>query len=468
LKSEIDIVKQLASGPSDAEIRRRLLIESDPDVLNEKVERLNQITLDAICGKKFSAEEQKRQLRGCRDFLNQQLRDSDSEELVQSSLEKQMGRVFNLDDMERYPFDPMAFLISETLSEDGDGAVVSLSDSDEEIEIVPNKETKTPLLSAEDKEILERKRRFELAQCRPQSSRTALYASLREKVQQTAFENYCAQVRVKKEQLQTRLQIAEKCRLLVELLKARHESRLEAVRAERRRRYRSTAEEEDEEFDGENDFHGGAHLLGAEELEVAEEEDGGSEGTEEDEEGEEGPDEVLMEELQEAEEAILDSAQNLVRMQRAVANRVEEEDDLNGPPPPPPEEEEAVITYGRRGRQLVRRQHNEEEEEEKEVEEREEEEEKEEEEKEEEEKEASVVEPSTEEPVEEPHHEGESESRVEEPPEEVAKEKEEKRKKVSGNAIFRMELEREEQLLRKQKVNAASRVGSGQEAYRSA
>lgn len=35
-------------GPSEAELQRRKLIEIDPDELEERIERLNQITMESI------------------------------------------------------------------------------------------------------------------------------------------------------------------------------------------------------------------------------------------------------------------------------------------------------------------------------------------------------------------------------------------------------------------------------------
>jgi hypothetical protein len=57
-----------------------------------------------------------------------------------------------------------------------------------------------------------RKALFELAKRRPMTSRAALLTNLRMKAQQTARENYCAQVHLHTEELAARLEISERCR----------------------------------------------------------------------------------------------------------------------------------------------------------------------------------------------------------------------------------------------------------------
>jgi hypothetical protein len=61
-------------------------------------------------------------------------------------------------------------------------------------------------------ELQRRKERFLVASKAPKSSRAALLAGLRQKVHQTAKENYCNQAKIQSEQLALRLKIAEKCR----------------------------------------------------------------------------------------------------------------------------------------------------------------------------------------------------------------------------------------------------------------
>lgn len=96
--------------------------------------------------------------------------------------------------------------------------------------------------AAAEKERLEleqRKQRFLAASKISRSSRSALLTSLREKVQATAKENYCNQrkVKINSDELTLRLQIADRCRQLVELLKERHESRDNFKREARKAKY---------------------------------------------------------------------------------------------------------------------------------------------------------------------------------------------------------------------------------------
>ena len=82
-----------------------------------------------------------------------------------------------------------------------------------------------------------RKERFLAAQKAPRNSRAALLTSLRLKVHQTAKENYCNQRKIQSEGLQLRLELSEKCRQLVELLKDREEGRTLLKREARRAKY---------------------------------------------------------------------------------------------------------------------------------------------------------------------------------------------------------------------------------------
>lgn len=86
-------------------------------------------------------------------------------------------------------------------------------------------------------ELERRKERFLAAQKAPRNSRTALLTMLRMKVHQTAKENYCNQRKIQSEGLELRLEISEKCRQLVELLKEREESRTLLKREARRAKF---------------------------------------------------------------------------------------------------------------------------------------------------------------------------------------------------------------------------------------
>ena len=351
LKSEIEIVKQLESGPTEAEIRRRQLIEVDPDVLEDKIERLNQITINALEIKNSSLE-QKRQIRVTTENLAVHLRDSVYSEFVESSLEKQMNKVFSTYD-DAFPFNPLEFIKKGEFSDDekesdkaaNDDKFIDLSDSDDSDDEgvkIKNIKSEPKMPTKEERELEERKRRFVLAQARPQSSRTALLTALRQKVQETANENYCTQMRMQRDQLQTRLQIAEHCRKLVELLKARHENRKAAEREERRKKFQMTANSNEDEFDDGDDLEDGKFLTEEEKkaiLEQFQEQDSASseDGDGDDEDAEDEPipfanagfeaDEmsVVQEELEGAREAILDSKVNAHMFAAVMAESAEDD-----------------------------------------------------------------------------------------------------------------------------------------------
>jgi endonuclease/exonuclease/phosphatase (EEP) superfamily protein YafD len=66
----------------------------------------------------------------------------------------------------------------------------------------------------ERQELEQRKLRFLAASKAPKNARQALLISLRQKVQQTAKENYCSAKKINTEHLALKLKIAEKCRLV--------------------------------------------------------------------------------------------------------------------------------------------------------------------------------------------------------------------------------------------------------------
>ena len=318
VNSEIEIFKQLESGPTEAELRRRQLIEVDPDEMEEKVEKLNQITLSAL-ESKYSEAEQQKQIRYCREYLSKQYRDPSYKDFVESSLEKHMNKAYSAYDDMVFPFDPLDKIKSGTFSDDenhipgNDQSFVELSDSDNDEKdlILPSKETR---------ELEERKKKFLLAQSRPQSSRTALLIALRLKVQETANENYCTQMRMQRNQMNTRLQIAENSRKLVELLKLQYEARKEVERAERRKMFQINVNANEEEFDDGNDVDDGKFLTEAEKKAILEQfrnddlSDGETDESKIDGDGESDNEvdvlSVVQEELEGAREAVMDSRIN--------------------------------------------------------------------------------------------------------------------------------------------------------------
>lgn len=64
VQAEIDAVKKLESGPTEAELRRRRLIEIDQDEMEDRIERINRVALKAISSVTgWTAEESLKQVR---------------------------------------------------------------------------------------------------------------------------------------------------------------------------------------------------------------------------------------------------------------------------------------------------------------------------------------------------------------------------------------------------------------------
>lgn len=58
-------MKKLESGPTEAELRRRRLIEIDQDEMEDRIERINRVALKAISSATgWTAEEQLKQVCG--------------------------------------------------------------------------------------------------------------------------------------------------------------------------------------------------------------------------------------------------------------------------------------------------------------------------------------------------------------------------------------------------------------------
>lgn len=65
------MVKKLENGPTKAELARRSLIEIDQDELEERVERLNRVTLKVIAkALGLSKIEQHQKVTTCNDLIN--------------------------------------------------------------------------------------------------------------------------------------------------------------------------------------------------------------------------------------------------------------------------------------------------------------------------------------------------------------------------------------------------------------
>eukprot|EP01032_Pedospumella_encystans_P008654 gene8654-10247_t len=357
VNEEIEIVKKLENGPSKAELARRNLIEIDQDELEERVERLNRVTLKVITKSLgLSKIEQHQKIVECREFLKQYWNDETEGEgslgdFVADTIAKQNSRVYGVNqapgldaldylDKNHYSDDEweaeeevqtqaQALKIevktekeevkevvspavvttdSAASTEETKSSFIELSDSEdedeeEEIVIVAPAAAEAPAapvvpaLSALEAAALQRAQQIELLKAQaaekerreleirrerylaavkaPRTSRSALLTTLRQKVAVTAKENYCNQrkVRIKSEELTLRLQIADKCRQLVELLKERHEARDNYKREVRKAKYQQLADEEEGEFDSDAELNalGGVGGLGEGEFLTAEE-----------------------------------------------------------------------------------------------------------------------------------------------------------------------------------------------------
>lgn len=208
-------------------------------------------------------------------------RDEEHEEYVEwieSFAEKHSRRLFGHETDP--PFDALDYLDQDSFSDDEedeaatskdgkekaldkDDDVISLSDSDDEGDDSSDEETEIEVVkSVEDPSpsatnITQKRPLFFLANHMhlnnlnamnsanksamiPRSSRAQLMISLRKQVQVTAKENYCSQRKIKSDQLSLRIEISEKCRQLIELLKERFEEKVVTDRESRRKHFLST------------------------------------------------------------------------------------------------------------------------------------------------------------------------------------------------------------------------------------
>lgn len=151
-------------------------------------------------------------------------------EFIEKTIHKQYDRLFRQN--EDIPFNALEYLEQEEFSDEEDeeeatkaeqaGELIFLSDSEEEDESREDGNTTDPSISPPQKlpvapaeqarssfrQLFSQQRQRVLAK----DSRASLLISLRQKVHQTAVENYCHQRKIHKEQFDLRLEIADKCR----------------------------------------------------------------------------------------------------------------------------------------------------------------------------------------------------------------------------------------------------------------
>lgn len=279
------------------------IITSDEDELEEKIERFNKIGVEMITRSTgMSPTERREKLIECREYLLPHWLDEENEQYagwIGSIATKHMRRLYGKE-MDQFPFNPLDYLDQESFSDDEeddddgeeeeeekDSDMISLSDSDdddsdnsdneedkdeanevqmieevvqESIDLTTNIKASTslPFLS----------KRFPFHQLFPiatttvtmasgfhpvvaHSSRAQLLITLRKQVQLTAKENYCLPRKIDPQELSLHLEICDKTRLLVELLKERHEIQILTQRVERNKRFQAAAGDDEEEFNEE-------------------------------------------------------------------------------------------------------------------------------------------------------------------------------------------------------------------------
>lgn len=239
-----------------------LFFRRDEDELEEKIEQLNRRGLEIISKSTgLSKEERKQRLIECRTFLAKIYNDEDEEEdtieFIEKTIHKQYDRLFRQN--EDIPFNALEYLEQEEFSdeeeeaeEQGEGeraALIFLSDSeDDEDAAADDGNTTDPSISPPQKPLAppaEQPRAFfrqlfsqQRQRVLQKDSRASLLISLRQKVHQTAVENYCHQRKIQKEQFDRRLEIADKCRQLVEILKEKSEEKSVRDRAAKKAMFR--------------------------------------------------------------------------------------------------------------------------------------------------------------------------------------------------------------------------------------
>lgn len=279
VESEIAIVKSIENGPSEAELRRRNLIEIDEDELEERIEKLNKNTIELISKQLgLSKHEQLQKIINCRIFLKNYInKDDDLDAFIEETIDKHNDRIYGrnaevaidaLDYLEKddYPSDydeevvvvgaennnneskddkivdniqseiSTTFEETTTVTEVGKKDII-LSDSDDSdddeekvtevvdvIDIITKPSNLpitqhhsfTTLLSKEEIELQQRKEKFLQAnKLLAKNPRSKLHAHLRTKVHQIAIDNYCHAKRINTEELRLKLEISEKCRLVL-------------------------------------------------------------------------------------------------------------------------------------------------------------------------------------------------------------------------------------------------------------
>eukprot|EP01034_Spumella_vulgaris_P021635 gene21635-27675_t len=362
--------------------------KNDQDELDERLDRLQKATLKSITScTGLTKEQQKIQGDVTIDALKYLQR---SEDQYSSDEEGEEEEVQEGKDRQPEEVEPSGENVAVRASpKEAAKAVIMLSDSEDDSDneeeeeeeaqeremmevqavkkaIVPAAAKVPAATSGRAVSELDMRREAYLAKLnRPKSARAALLISLRHKVLETADSTYCKDHNIQSVNLGVILQISEKSRMLVDLLKERQALRSEADRESRRVRYQTNASAEDDEFDEDDEEAGfGEGAFMSDEVREAlirqlngeaDEEEEEEENNDEWQQGDEGDDERHME-GSDAEEEEEDQDGQKVKEEEKEGVAVELD---NGE-----EEEEALQTTRVRGggRNVVREEVDEEEE----------------------------------------------------------------------------------------------------------
>jgi hypothetical protein len=305
VETEIEVVKLLESGPTEAEKRKLILMEIDEDELEERKHCLNKyINQEMNINLKSSHEDNFKSLIDVKKWLNEQRFTGTT--LVQKWIQDEFKFNYTQDEIESLTnndkkilkrkkdrlirnddriIDVFKFLDNKEDKDDEDDyesdsssdsdedkkikddvnttneEIILFSESEEEdseneidqAEIIKKleqeKEMKLKLELQKMEQNMKKKRILKLNAVKPLNQRSSLIRGFREKVRATANETYCKEVSSKRganpltiDQLSLKLKIEEKCRQFIVMLKEHEEYVIQLEK------YRLIQEREDKEF----------------------------------------------------------------------------------------------------------------------------------------------------------------------------------------------------------------------------
>lgn len=196
------------------------------------------------------------QLKECRAYLKRYLStdEEDARKQMESFVEKHARRVFTADTN----VDVWAYLDQDSYSDEEkeikeEGEMVYLSDSEDDSP-APAARAPAPVavpasapIAPKGPMINHRPLIFDPSRI-PHSARTSLLISLRQKVAQAAADHYCSSRHLSAGQLDEQIELSEKCRLLMVLLRDKADALSAVERAERIEKW-AAEDDEEEEFE---------------------------------------------------------------------------------------------------------------------------------------------------------------------------------------------------------------------------